>query len=111
APAADGGTRVVPPLLPVAAVRRDAATRVHRAGAGVRPQAAVDGRAVRRARRDHAGGDELRVAAAVAGDAQDGGVRDALDRGGGVPVVAHRGDDGATWPDPRGDRGGPAVPA
>ena len=59
---------------------------------GFEPQAADDGRAVRRARRDHARPLERAVAAAVAARAAHGRLRHPLDRRGRVPVDAHRRD-------------------
>ncbi len=65
---------------------------------------AADGRALRRARRDHAPQARRRPARAVAQEEAHGDLRDALDPRGGVPVEP-RGDDGRA----AGPRGG-AVP-
>ena len=52
--------------VPLRTVRRHAAARRHRAGAGARSEASADGRAVRRARRAHPREDERRAAAHLA---------------------------------------------
>ena len=51
--------------------------------------------------RDHLNEQLLRL---VAPDRQDGGVRDPLDLGGGVPVQPHRGDEPSAGTHPRGHR-------
>ena len=56
--------------IPLAAVRRHAAARVDRARAVVRSGAVVDGRAVRRARRDRARSPQRAIAAAVGSNRQ-----------------------------------------
>ena len=90
--------------VPVAAVGRHAAARVDRPRAGLRAQAADDGRALRRARRDHPRPPERAAAAAVAARAAHGGVRHPLDRRSGVPVDPHRRDVAAAGAHRRGDR-------
>src|SRR5690606_32082719 len=106
-----GRPRALRALLPVAALGRHAAARLDRPRARLRPQAPADGRAVRGPRRDHPRGDEPRAPAPVAGDEEDRRVRDALDRGGRLPLHAHRGDDCAPGADQGGHRGRPALPA
>ena len=58
----------------------------------LRPGAAADGRAVRRARRDRPRPSQRAAAAAVGRDRQDRGLRHPFDPRGGVPVDPHRGD-------------------
>src|SRR4030095_4209725 len=93
------------------AVGRHAAARGHLPGAPARSEPAADGRALRRAGRDDAGGDEPRAAPHLGGAAQDHPVRDAFHPGG-DPARRPRGGDVAA---PRAhrprDHGGPAAPA
>ena len=76
----------------VAALRRDAAARLDRAGALVLPAAPADGRAVRRARRDDARAAERRAPADLGRHRLDDRLRHALDRRGGLPLHARRRD-------------------
>ena len=85
-------------------VRRHADARVDRARAGHRAASAADGRAVRRARRDHPLQAQRRSAGAVAGAAPDRGVRHPFGVRVGLSVAAHRGDDAAARPRLRRDR-------
>ena len=96
---------------PVAALGRDAAARLDRAGALVLAAAAADGRAVRRARRDDPGADEQRAAADLAGDALDGRLRHPLDRRVGLPLHPGRRHVGTSRPDRRDRRDRPAAAA
>ena len=77
---------------------------------GFEPQAADDGRAVRRARRDHARPPERAAAAALGARAAHRRLRHPLDPRGGLPVVAHRRDVAAAGAHRRGDRVEPAAP-
>ena len=70
-----------------------AAARRDRAGARARAIDPAHGRAVRRARRDDPRADEPGAAADLGADRHDDRVRHPLDPGGGVPVVARRGDE------------------
>ena len=93
------------------AVRRHAAARRHRAGAGARSEAPADGRAVRRARRAHPREDERRAAAHLARQPQDRGADHPFDRRGGVSRRPRHRDVGAARPHhPRSGRQ-PAAPA
>ncbi len=95
----------------VAAVGRHAAARLDRARALVRPGAAADGRAVRRARRDDARAAQHGAAADLGGERLDGRVRHALDRRGGLPLDARRRDVAAAGSDLRDDPDRPAAAA
>ena len=87
------------PALSLPAVGRHAAARGDRPGALVRAGDPADGRAVRRARRDDPRADELRGPADLGADRDDDRVRDPLDPGGGLPVVAGRRHERAAGPD------------
>ena len=76
----------------MAALRRHAAARLDRPRAVVRPRAAPDGRAVRRARRDDARAAEHGAAPHLGEGRQHDRLRHALDRRGGVPLDARRRD-------------------
>ena len=84
---------------PLAALGRDAAARLDRAGALVLAPAAPDGRALRRPRRDDARADEQRAAADLAGDALDRRLRHPLDRRIRLPLDPRRRHVGAAGPD------------
>ena len=88
--------------LSARAFRRHADAGVDRARAGHRAAHAADGRAVRRARRDHALQAQRRSARAVARASHDGGVRHAFGVRVGLSLAARRGDDA------RGPAGCPA---
>ena len=83
----------------LAAVGGHAAAGRDRPGAGLRSEAAADGRAVRGARRDDPRADEPRADADLARDRDDGRVRDPLDPGGRLPVDPGRGDERPAGPD------------
>ena len=76
----------------------------------VRPEAAADGRAVRRARRDDPRADERRADEHLATDRDDDRVRHPQHPRGGVPVDPRRRHVGATRPDLAGHRHRPAAP-
>ena len=86
------------PRLSARIVGRHAHARLDRARAGHRAGAAVDGRAVRRARRDHALQAQQRSAAGLAGAAHHGGIRHPFGLRVGLSVEPHRGDGGAAGP-------------
>ena len=90
------GLRRTPSL---GAVGRDAAARRDRPGALLRSEAAADGRAVRRPRRDDPRADERRADEHLATDRHDDRVRHAQHPGGDLPVDAGRRDVGAARPD------------
>ncbi len=75
---------------PLAALGRDAAARLDRAGALLLARAPAHGRAVRRARRDDARAPQPGAAPHLGGDRLDGDLRHPLDLRGGVPVDARR---------------------
>ncbi len=77
---------------PVGALRRHADARRDRPRALLRPEAAADGRAVRRARRDDTRAAQPRAAADLGGERLDRGLRHALDHRGGLPLDARRRD-------------------
>ena len=89
---------------------RHAAARGDRAGALVRAPDPAHGRAVRGARRDDAGAPERRGAADLGADGHHDRVRHPLDPGGGLPLVAGRGDERPAGPDRRQRGRGPAAP-
>ena len=96
---------------PVAALGRHAAARRDRPRALVRPGAAADGRAVRRARRDDPRAPEHGAAADLGGERLDDRLRHALDPRGGLPLDPRGRDVGAPGPRRRRSSSRPAVPA
>ena len=92
-------------------VRRHEDARLDRARAGHRAAAAADGRAVRRARRDHPLQAQQRSAGAVAGAAPHRDLRHPFGVRVGLSLAAHRGDDAAPGPRLRRDRDPGALSA
>ena len=90
--------------LPVAALRRHAAAGGDRARAGCPSATAPDGRAVRGARRDDPRAHAGRAASDLRRDRDHGGVRDALDPRGRLPVDPRRRDVAAPRPHHGRDR-------
>ena len=88
-------------------VRRHAPAGGDRPRAGLGPAAAADGRAVRRARRDHARPAERGAAAALGDDRHDHRVRHPLDLRGGVPRPERAAAGGAAGPGARAGAGRP----
>ena len=92
-------------------VRRHEDAGLDRTRAGDEPEAPADGRAVRRARRDHPLQAEQRPADAVGGDAPDRDLRHPFGVRVGLSVEPHHRDDPAPRPRACGDRGGRALSA
>ena len=96
---------------PARALRRHAPARRHRPGPELRPRDPAHGRAVRRARRDHARQDEPRAAADRRGHEGDRRLRHPRDRRGRVPGRPRRAALGPARADPLDHRGRGAAPA
>ena len=96
---------------PEPALGRHAAARGDRPSPGLRARPPAHGRTVRGARRDDPRADELRGAPDLGADRDDDRVRDPLDPGGGLPVVAGRGHERSPGPDHEDRRHRPAPPA
>ena len=90
--------------FPARIVRRHADARLHRPRAGHRAAAAADGRALRRARRDHPLQAQRRSVVAVADARAHGDLRHPFGVRVGLSVAAHRGDDAAPRPGVRRHR-------